>query len=86
MTFRLIRLLGDQYFLDSSSRISAFFEPSALDPANPKKLVVPKQQSINKIGHALCQLDPVFKEQTLANEGLQDLARDLAVHKDPLGK
>jgi phytanoyl-CoA hydroxylase len=78
--------LGDQYFLDSSSRISAFFEPSALDPEDPKKLVVPKEQSINKIGHALCQLDPVFREQTLANDKLQGLARDLGMHKDPLGK
>lgn len=77
--------LGDQYFLDSSSKISAFFEPSALDPNDPKKLVVPKQQSINKIGHALCQLDPVFQEQTLGNENLQQLARDLGMHKDPLG-
>lgn len=77
---------GDQYFLDSSTRISAFFEPSALDPNDPKKLVVPKQQSINKIGHALCQLDPVFREQTLGNEKLKRLARDLGMHKDPLGK
>jgi hypothetical protein len=78
--------IGDQYFLDSSSKISAFFEPSALDPNDAKKLVVPKQQSINKIGHALCQLDPVFKEQTLGNENLKQLARDLGMHKDPLGK
>lgn len=56
-----------------------------MDPEDPKKLVVPKQQSINKIGHALCQLDPVFREQTLANDKLQGLARDLGVHKDPLG-
>lgn len=76
---------GDQYFLDSSSKISAFFEPSALDPSDPKKLVVPKQQSVNKIGHALCQLDPVFREQTLGNENLKRLARDLGMHKDPLG-
>ncbi|KAJ9111422.1 hypothetical protein QFC19_001191 [Naganishia cerealis] len=76
--------VGDQYFLDSSSRISAFFEPSALDPSDPHKLIVPKEQSINKIGHALCQLDPVFRSQTLENQRLQDLARELGVHKDPL--
>lgn len=77
--------IGDQYFLDSASRISAFFEPSALDPTDPHKLVVPKEQSINKIGHALCQLDPVFRAQTLENQRLKDLARDLGAHQDPLG-
>ncbi|KAJ9104451.1 hypothetical protein QFC21_001946 [Naganishia friedmannii] len=80
------RHVGDQYFLDSASRISAFFEPSALDPTDPHKLVVPKEQSINKIGHALCQLDPVFRTQTLENQQLKDLARELGVHQDPLGK
>ncbi|KAJ9115060.1 hypothetical protein QFC22_005388 [Naganishia vaughanmartiniae] len=78
------RHVGDQYFLDSASRISAFFEPSALDPTDPHKLVVPKEQSINKIGHALCQLDPVFRAQTLDNQRLKDLARGLGAHQDPL--
>ncbi|KAJ9124851.1 hypothetical protein QFC24_002780 [Naganishia onofrii] len=67
-------------------RDGAFFEPSALDPADPHKLVVPKEQSVNKIGHALCQLDPVFRAQTLENQRLKDLARDLGAHQDPLGK
>lgn len=69
----------------SPSQISFFLEPSAVDPKDPRKLVVPKIESVNKIGHALCQLDPVFKKHTLQNEKLKDVARDLAVHEDPLG-
>ena len=39
----------DNYFLDSSSNISCFFEEGAFD--ENKTLVQPKAQSINKIGH-----------------------------------
>ncbi len=39
----------DNYFLDSSSNISCFFEEGAFD--KNKTLVQPKAQSINKIGH-----------------------------------
>jgi phytanoyl-CoA hydroxylase len=49
------------------------------------ELTVPKTQSVNKIGHALCQLDPVFKKFTLENERIKDVARELGEHEDPLG-
>jgi hypothetical protein len=39
-------------------RCTAFFEEEALDEHGA--LRVPKAQSINKIGHALHALDPVF--------------------------
>lgn len=42
-----------------------------------------KQTSINKIGHGLHYLDPVYRDFTLRNEELKQVARDLAVHKDP---
>ena len=48
----------DRYFLDSASRISCFFEEAAFDPEG--RLRRPKAESINKIGHALHDLDPTF--------------------------
>lgn len=41
---------SNQYFLDSADKVSFFFEPKALEDG---KLIVPKAQAINKIGHAL---------------------------------
>lgn len=51
--------LTDQYFFDSASKVSFFFEEKAFDQDG--KLVQPKELSINKIGHALHDLDPVFR-------------------------
>lgn len=41
---------------------------------------------MNKVGHALCQLDPVFKKYTLENERIKEVARELGEHEDPLGE
>lgn len=49
----------DQYFLQSASNISFFFEEKALDGAG--ELQTAKALSINKIGHAMHDLDPVFR-------------------------
>jgi len=49
---------SDDYFLGSGDQICCFFEEDAFDPSGA--LVRPAWQAINKIGHALHDLDPVF--------------------------
>ncbi|CAI4227158.1 unnamed protein product [Auanema sp. JU1783] len=53
---------SDEYFLNSSDKIRIFFEEGALDEDG--KLVVDKQKALNKIGHGLHFLNPVFREIT----------------------
>lgn len=48
----------DQYFLESGDKIRFFFEERAFLPDG--RLGQRKEESINKIGHALHDLDPVF--------------------------
>ena len=48
----------DDYFLESGDKIRFFLEEEAVAPDGA--LVRPIEQSINKIGHALHDLDPVF--------------------------
>ena len=48
-----------QYFLSSASEISFFFEEGAFDDQGI--LQREKEVSINKIGHALHDLDPAFR-------------------------
>lgn len=50
----------DHYFLDSATRISCFFEEEAFGADGV--LRQEKALSINKIGHAMHDLDPVFSE------------------------
>lgn len=79
-TFTVFNTTGEQsqyldnYFLESSSNISCFFEEGAFD--QNKTLVQPKSQSINKIGHALHDLDPTFKAVGESPK-MQTLLRDL---------
>jgi len=49
-----------QYFLDSGDKIHYFFEAGAFDEQGERTR--PFEQSINKIGHALHELDPVFRQ------------------------
>lgn len=51
--------LTDRYFMDSASNVSCFFEEGAFDDAGTLRR--PKALSINKIGHALHDLDPTFR-------------------------
>ncbi len=49
---------SDDYFLESGDRIRCFFEEDAFGEGGA--LVRPVEQAINKLGHALHDLDPVF--------------------------
>ncbi|KAI5586151.1 hypothetical protein Peur_008986 [Populus x canadensis] len=53
------RKVTDDYFYQSAENISFFFEEKAF--GDDGSLKQPKQLSINKVGHALHELDPVFK-------------------------
>ena len=48
----------DEHFLRSAAEVSCFFEQKAFDSRGT--LVKAKAVSINKIGHAMHDLDPVF--------------------------
>nr|CAI5856250.1 unnamed protein product [Callosobruchus analis] len=56
----------DRYFLDSGDKISYFYEPGAVGPNG--ELLVEPHLSLNKIGHALHELDPVFKKMTFSEQ------------------
>jgi len=50
---------GNDFFLDSAETMSCFFEEEAFDEKG--EFVQDRALCINKIGHALHELDPVFK-------------------------
>ncbi|MDH5305398.1 MAG: phytanoyl-CoA dioxygenase family protein [Gammaproteobacteria bacterium] len=50
--------LGDSYFEESGDKIRFFFEQHAFNERG--ELIRPKQLSLNKVGHAMHDLDPVF--------------------------
>ncbi|KAL0574705.1 hypothetical protein V5O48_007263 [Marasmius crinis-equi] len=74
--------VGDDYFLSSGDKIRFFLEEDAIDKNG--KLNRDKQRAVNKIGHGLHELDPLFRRVTLENERLKALVRDLRFHVDPV--
>ena len=71
---------SDEYFLESGDKIRFFFEENAFHPDGT--LRQSKEQSINKIGHALHDLDPVFDKFSRTPE-IEELVSDLGIG-DPL--
>jgi len=72
--------LSDEYFLTSGDKIRFFFEERAFNADGTLKQR--KEQSINKIGHALHDLDPVFNRFSRTPK-LRQLVNDLGI-EDPL--
>jgi phytanoyl-CoA hydroxylase len=69
----------DGYFLESATTIRCFFEEEAFDERG--ELRVPKGLAVNKIAHAMHDLDPVFDAFSHGPE-LDAVARDLG-NDDP---
>jgi phytanoyl-CoA hydroxylase len=67
---------SDAWFLGSAHDVRCFFEAAAFDAEG--RLQQPKAESINKIGHALHELDPVFAAFSHGTE-LAELASDLGL-------
>ena len=71
---------SDEYFLESGDKIRFFFEENAFLPDGA--LRQSKERSINKIGHALHDLDSVFDGFSRTTE-IKQLVSDLGI-VDPL--
>ena len=65
---------ADDYFMTSGDQIRCFFEAEAFDERG--QLRQAKELSINKIGHALHELDPLFEKFSQQAE-LAQIAQDL---------
>ncbi len=70
--------LRDDYFLKSGDKIRFFFEEDAFLPDGSLKQS--KERSINKIGHALHEIDPVFSEFS-RTAAIRQLITDLGIEK-----
>jgi len=66
----------DEYFLASSDKISFFYEEGAV--GRDGRPNIPLERAINKIGHALHDLDPTFDRFSRA-PALAELAADLGL-------
>ncbi|RLN50036.1 hypothetical protein BBJ29_002761 [Phytophthora kernoviae] len=69
------RRMNDQYFLGSGDKIRYFFEEHAFKQ-DQKTLAVPLDVAVNKIGHNLHNLDPVFEKVSYAPQ-VQSILKSL---------
>lgn len=67
---------NDQYFIESSDQVRFFFEEDAFDAQGI--LNKPKALAINKIGHYLHQLNPIFHSVTVTARN-HEIAQDLGI-------
>ena len=69
---------GNDFFLDSAEEIRCFFEEEAFDDEG--NFVQDRSLCINKIGHALHELDPVF--DAFSHQAvLGDIAKDIGLRE-----
>ena len=73
--------LTDEYFLTSGDKIRFFFEENAFLPDGTLKYE--KEKSINKIGHALHDLDPVF-DRFSRSQKVKELAKAIGLENSYL--
>jgi len=73
-----VRHAGDEYFAGSGDKIRFFFEDGAFDAQG--KLNRPKDRALNKVGHALHDLDPAF-DRFSRQPKLKALAADLGFQR-----
>lgn len=66
--------IGDQYFFDSSDKVSYFFDVDAFDENGTLQL--PKQKAVNKIGHGLHMQEKLFHNITF-DPNVKAVAKDL---------
>jgi phytanoyl-CoA hydroxylase len=52
--------LDDSYFIESGDKIRVFFEPEAIDENGVIRRA--REDTLNKMGHAMHDLDPVFEQ------------------------
>ncbi|RWS21148.1 hypothetical protein B4U80_04551, partial [Leptotrombidium deliense] len=63
-----------KYFIESGDKIRYFYESEAFN--EKRELIVNNQKSLNKIGHALHWLNPIFKKATF-DEKVKNVAKIL---------
>jgi phytanoyl-CoA hydroxylase len=68
--------ISDDYFLDSGDKISYFFEKDAIDENGNLKSDL--FHSLNKVGHALHDLDPIFNQFSRSPQ-MVGLAKELGL-------
>lgn len=72
--------IADEYFMTSGDKIRFFFEENAFNSDGTLKYE--KEKSINKIGHALHELDPLF-ERFSRSDKVKELAKAIGL-ENPL--